>query len=223
MDSAATESKMKLSPFFKKIFPAGSWDEIKKILNLSWPIVSALILSETILMVSLAFCGQLGKEILDSAALAVTMINVSGIGVVNGLVLACDTLFPQTYGSVNKTKVGVVFQRSVLILLMCCLPCFAVFMNTEHLLKLIGQDPIIAFVFSEVLTRYLQCQSIVLPSLIIGLLANIVNVVAHVVLIIGLKLGILGASVAICISLWSVVIFHVVYIIGWKVYRVTWD
>ncbi|KAK3588460.1 hypothetical protein CHS0354_025117 [Potamilus streckersoni] len=238
MDNADANSNNKCSSFFRRIFPAGSWDEFKEILKLSWPIVSALVLTESILMVSLAFCGHLGKEILDSAALAVTVINMSGIGVVNGLVLACDTLFPQTYGSENKTKVGVVFQRSVLILMMCCLPCFAVFLNTEHLLKLIGQNPIIAkksglctkifisglpaFVLSEVLTRYLQCQSIVLPSLIIGLLANVVNVVAHAILIIGMNLGIIGASVAVCISLWSVVIFHVIYIIGWKVYRVTW-
>ncbi|KAL3847991.1 hypothetical protein ACJMK2_018878 [Sinanodonta woodiana] len=170
--------------------------------------VTALILNQGILMVSLTFTGHLGKEILDSAALAVTVINVCGNAVMYGLTLACDTLFPQTYGSVNKTKVGVILQRSVLILLMCCLPCFAVFMNTDHLLKLIGQSPIIA--------------NVVLPSLIIGLLANIVNVVAHATLIIGLNLGILGASVAVALALWSVVIFHVIYIIGWKVYRVTW-
>ncbi|KAK3588459.1 hypothetical protein CHS0354_025116 [Potamilus streckersoni] len=237
MDNADTNSRNRTS-CFRRFFSPGSWDEFKEILKLSWPIVTALILNQGILMVSLTFSGHLGKEILDSVALAVTVINVFGNAVMYGLTLACDTLFPQTYGSVNKTKVGVILQRSVLILLMCCLPCFAVFLNTEHLLKLIGQNPIIAknsglytkiFIsglpattLSYVLTKYLHCQSIVLPSLVIGLLANVVNAVAHVVLIIGLKLGITGASVAVALSLWSVVIFHLIYIIGWKVYRVTW-
>ncbi|KAL3847024.1 hypothetical protein ACJMK2_017960, partial [Sinanodonta woodiana] len=238
MDNADADSRNTHPSFFRRLFPAGSWDESKKILKLSLPLVTALILNQGILMVSLTFSGHLGKEILDSVALAVTVINVFGNAVMLGLTLACDTLFPQTYGSVNKTKVGIILQRSVLILMMCCLPCFGLFLNTEHLLNVIGQDPIIAknsglyakvfiaglpaSVLSLVLTKYLQCQSIVLPSIIIGLLANVVNAVAHAALITGLKLGILGASLAVCISMWSVVIFHVIYIIRWKIYRVTW-
>lgn len=48
---------------------------------------------------------------------------------------------PQTYGSRNLLRVGVILQRAILILLLCCFPCCAVLINIEQLLLLIRQDP----------------------------------------------------------------------------------
>lgn len=49
--------------------------------------------------------------------------------------------FPQSFGGRNLKRVGVILQRGVLILLLCCLPCWAIFINTESLLRLLKQDP----------------------------------------------------------------------------------
>lgn len=38
-------------------------------------------------------------------------------------------------------RVGVILQRGILILLLCCFPCWAIFLNAERLLLLLGQDP----------------------------------------------------------------------------------
>jgi len=51
---------------------------------------------------------------------------------------------PQSYGSDNKTLVGDYLQKSLLILALACLPCWAVHLNTEALLRLLGQDEEIA-------------------------------------------------------------------------------
>lgn len=51
---------------------------------------------------------------------------------------------PQTYGSPNKKHVGVILQRGALILLLCCFPCWALFLNTQHLLLLLQQDPAVS-------------------------------------------------------------------------------
>lgn len=48
---------------------------------------------------------------------------------------------PQTFGSQNLKHVGVILQRGILILLLCCFPCWALFINTEHILLLFRQDP----------------------------------------------------------------------------------
>lgn len=53
-------------------------------------------------------------------------------------------LCPQTYGSPNKKHVGVILQRGALVLLLCCLPCWALFLNTEHILLLFRQDPAVS-------------------------------------------------------------------------------
>lgn len=51
------------------------------------------------------------------------------------------TSLPQSFGGKNLRRVGIILQRGTLILLLCCLPCWAVFINTESLLLLLRQDP----------------------------------------------------------------------------------
>lgn len=50
----------------------------------------------------------------------------------------------QTFGGKNLLHVGVILQRSVLILLLFCLPCWALLINTHPILLLLGQDPEVA-------------------------------------------------------------------------------
>lgn len=50
----------------------------------------------------------------------------------------------QSFGSPNKKHVGVLLQRGTLVLLLCCLPCWALFLNTEQILLLFRQDPTVA-------------------------------------------------------------------------------
>lgn len=46
----------------------------------------------------------------------------------------------QTFGSPNKKHVGVILQRGTLMLLLCCFPCWALFLNTQQILLLLRQD-----------------------------------------------------------------------------------
>ena len=53
-------------------------------------------------------------------------------------------VFVQTFGSKNMKRVGVILQRSSLILLLVCLPCWAILINSYNLLLLMHQDDEVA-------------------------------------------------------------------------------
>nr|XP_048304107.1 multidrug and toxin extrusion protein 2 isoform X2 [Myodes glareolus] len=161
-------------------------------------------------IVSSIFCGHLGKVELDAVTLAVSVVNVTGISVGTGLASACDTLMSQSFGGRNLRRVGVILQRGILILLLCCFPCWAIFLNTEHLLLLLRQNPEVArlaqvyvmicipalpaaFLF-QLQTRYLQSQGIIMPQVIVGIAANVVNVGMNAFLLFALDLGVVGSA-----------------------------
>ncbi|XP_049558393.1 multidrug and toxin extrusion protein 1 isoform X1 [Orcinus orca] len=50
-------------------------------------------------------------------------------------------LMSQSFGAKNLKRVGIVLQRSILVLLLCCFPCWALLLNTESLLLFLKQDP----------------------------------------------------------------------------------
>ncbi|XP_040278220.1 multidrug and toxin extrusion protein 2-like [Bufo bufo] len=185
--------------------------------------------------VSSAFCGHLGKIELDSVTLAVAIINMTGLSVALGMTGACDTLVSQTYGSKNLKRVGTILQRGILISMLCCFPCWAIFINTEQILLLCKQRPDIArltqkyvMIFLPALpanflmqlqTKYLQNQNIMWPQVFIGILVNVINAVANAILIYVLKMGVEGSACVNTISQWAMALSLFIYIIVKKLYE----
>uniref|UniRef100_G1T282 Multidrug and toxin extrusion protein n=1 Tax=Oryctolagus cuniculus TaxID=9986 RepID=G1T282_RABIT len=131
-------------PALRKLLPRGFWDEARALFVLSGPLFLFQVLNFLTYVVGTVFCGHLGKVELASVTLGVAFVNVCGVSVGAGLSSACDTLMSQSFGSPNKKHVGVILQRGSLILLLCCLPCWALFLNTQHILLLFRQDPAVS-------------------------------------------------------------------------------
>uniref|UniRef100_A0A8C0FVB5 Multidrug and toxin extrusion protein n=1 Tax=Bubo bubo TaxID=30461 RepID=A0A8C0FVB5_BUBBB len=198
----------------------------------------AQLLGFLISVVSSIFCGHLGKAELDAVTLAVSVINVTGISIGSGLASACDTLMSQTYGGKNLKQVGTILQRGILILLLCCFPCWALFINTEQILLLIRQDPEVsrltqvyvmifipalpaAFLY-QLQTRYLLSQAIILPQVLTGIAANILNVAMNAFFLYALKLGMVGSAWANTVSQYTQAILLFLYVWWKKIHVETW-
>uniref|UniRef100_A0A8U7P9I0 Multidrug and toxin extrusion protein n=1 Tax=Corvus moneduloides TaxID=1196302 RepID=A0A8U7P9I0_CORMO len=222
----------------RRLLPAGARHECYELARLAGPVFFAQLLAFLISMVSSIFCGHLGKAELDAVTLAVSVINVTGISIGSGLASACDTLMTQTYGSKNLKQVGTILQRGILILLLFCFPCWALFINTERILLLIRQDPEVsrltqlyvmifipalpaAFLY-QLLTRYLLSQEIIMPQVVTGIAANILNAAMNAFLLYALKLGMVGSAWANMVSQYTQVIFLVLYMWWKKIHVKTW-
>ncbi|XP_042355135.1 multidrug and toxin extrusion protein 1 isoform X2 [Plectropomus leopardus] len=164
--------------------------------------------------------------------------NVTTCSIGHGLALACDTLISQTFGGKNMKRVGVILQRSTLILLLFCLPCWGILINSYHLLMLMHQEDEVARIaqlyatvflpavpamfLHQLQVAYLQNQGIILPQMYTAAAANLLNLGANYVLIVSLELGVVGSAIASSLSQINICLLLFGYIRWKKLHQQTW-
>ncbi|XP_068105937.1 multidrug and toxin extrusion protein 1-like isoform X1 [Hyperolius riggenbachi] len=225
-------------PKIHRFLPDGVCQEMRQIITLAGPAFLSQLMIFMISVVSSVFCGHLGKVELDAVSLAIAVVNITGVAVGAGLAGACDTLISQIYGGRNLKLVGTVLQRGILILLLFCFPCWALFVNTEPILRLFHQDPNVAkltqsyvlifipalpasFIF-QLEAKYLQNQGIIFPQVLTGFIANLINALINYVFLYVLGLGVTGSAWANTISQYLQAILLFAYIVWKKLYVETW-
>ncbi|XP_014584470.2 multidrug and toxin extrusion protein 2 isoform X11 [Equus caballus] len=202
-------------PTLRRLVPIGFGAEAWTLLILSGPLFLFQVLTFMIYIVSSVFCGHLGKVELASVTLSVA-----------------------SFGTPNKKHVGVILQRGVLVLLLCCFPCWALFLNTQQILLLFRQDPDVSRLTHEyvlifvpalpasflygLLAKYLQNQGIIWPQVLSGVVGNCINCLANYVLVSLLSLGVRGSAYANTISQFVQAIFLFLYIVQKKLHLETW-
>ncbi|XP_073471240.1 multidrug and toxin extrusion protein 2-like [Aquarana catesbeiana] len=236
--SPLSDKPQGINRLFRQLVPYGFCNEAMEQLGMAIPVFLSQLMVYLLSVVSSMFCGHLGKIELDSITLATAVINITGMTFGYGMSAGCDTLMSQTYGSKNLKRVGTILQRGILILMLCCFPCWALFINTEQVLLLCKQNPDIArltqkyvMIFLPALPAvflqqlqlgYLQNQGIVWPQVFIGVAVNIMNAVVNVIFMYIFKMEFEGSAWANTVSQWMMSLTIFIYIVGKKVHVETW-
>uniref|UniRef100_A0A665XDJ3 Multidrug and toxin extrusion protein n=1 Tax=Echeneis naucrates TaxID=173247 RepID=A0A665XDJ3_ECHNA len=232
----AVSSKLFRCACVRRWLPLAYREELYHVLRLTGPLLLSRILNFLLPFVITIFCGHIGNAELAGFALASATINVTTTATGFGLAIACDTLISQTFGGKNMKRVGVILQRSSLILLLFCLPCWGLLINSQNLLLLLYQEDEVfycvnspvclsllqAMFLHQLQVAYLQNQGIILPQMYTAAAANIFNLGYNYVLIFSLNLGVKGSAIANSLSQITICLLLFGYIRWKKLHLQTW-
>ncbi|KAJ9562132.1 hypothetical protein OSB04_007292 [Centaurea solstitialis] len=167
-------------------------EEVKKTCYIALPMVVVTVSQNLLRVASMSMVGHLGEVELAGTAIANSLTNVTGFSLLFGMAGALETLCGQAYGAGQYKKVGTYTYAAIISLLFVCLPISIMWIYMDKLLLILGQDPLISaearkysvwlipalfpYAILQLLMRYLQSQSIVLPML----WSSVVVLVVHV-------------------------------------------
>ena len=109
--------------------------------QVSW----SYLMKKSLDMVSLSYVGHLGKMYMSATGLALVTANVTGNSFLLGLGGALSTLCSQASGAGDLDTLNIVFQRSLIISLLTCIPICTLWLFSEPVLSYLGQDQEIAY------------------------------------------------------------------------------
>ncbi|KAL3344455.1 hypothetical protein AABB24_023747 [Solanum stoloniferum] len=203
-------------------------EEVKEASRIALPMIVVTV-SQYLMRVSpMIMLGHLGELSLSSASIATSLCNVTGYSVLFGMSSALETLCGQAYGARQYRKVGTFSCSAIICLFLVCIPVSVLWIFTDKLLILMGQDPSIAteagkyaiwliptlfpYAILQSLVRYLQAQSLILPMLLNAVASLCFQVTICWAFIFKLNLGIVGAALSIGLSYWLNVILLMLYV-----------
>jgi MATE family multidrug resistance protein len=143
----------------------------------SLPVILAYALQNSLQTVSVLIVGRLSPEALATAAFSYMFAMATGWLIALGGTTAIDTLASASFtGSKNRHDLGIILQRSFIVLLLFYIPVAILWFCSEPLFRALGQEEYIArdsarflsvlapggigYIFFEALKKYLQAQGI---------------------------------------------------------------
>ncbi|KAK7394741.1 hypothetical protein VNO78_15278 [Psophocarpus tetragonolobus] len=219
----------KISNFadFKNVFSL----ESIKLWGIAGPIAFSILCNYAINSFTNIFVGHLGDLELSAVSISLSVVSNFSFGFLLGMASALETLCGQAFGAGQVEMLGVYMQRSWLILLGACICLLPIYIYSEPLLLLLGQEPEIAELagvftlqsipqmFSLAINfptqKFLQAQTKVGFLAWLGFIALILHIIILYILMKVLALGTTGAAAAYCTTAWIIALGQTAYVIGW--------
>eukprot|EP00298_Acanthocystis_sp_HF-20_P012121 c19727_g1_i2.p1 GENE.c19727_g1_i2~~c19727_g1_i2.p1 ORF type:complete len:534 (-),score=219.39 c19727_g1_i2:55-1500(-) len=175
------------------------------------PLSATSLLTFLMGIVDLIMVGHLGKDPLAAASLANTWFSALLYPLI-GLLTSLDTFFSQSYGAENYELYGDWLITGLFVSFFISIPAIILLFFTSEFLLLFGQSESIAqqseefsyyliyglipLLFSSIFSQYLQCQNILIPLVLLGILSNLLNVAFNYIFIYHLNWGLKGSAIA---------------------------
>ncbi|XP_074659511.1 multidrug and toxin extrusion protein 2-like [Tubulanus polymorphus] len=197
-----------------KSLPDWLREELRFFFVTSWPILTVPILTQLPYLICTIIVAQ--SNLISQAAFSLIdtlngPIYSAGIGMAMGI----EGLFSQAFGAKNYHYLRLLLQRGLLILICSGLLLMPLNFTADKIFILLGQNATVAeeagkmlmvlspdniFLFAlNVFSRFLMCQDIVLPVVIVALFNNALIAVICYVTVIVLRFASLGAAVALLV------------------------
>uniref|UniRef100_A0A7S1XG54 Multidrug and toxic compound extrusion protein n=1 Tax=Compsopogon caeruleus TaxID=31354 RepID=A0A7S1XG54_9RHOD len=216
--------------------------EARLLLSLAWPTFVATVAEVGLNTSSLMFLGRSGQsDAMAGVAVAISVINTFAFAPIVGLASAIDTLCSQAYGAGEYHRVGVFFQRGLIINVLFSLFLIVIFTQVNHFLPFLmprednrgavkgaaeflrhykwGLIPLAAF---DAVRRYLLSQEMVYPLVIAALIGLFVNLIANEYLVTILEWGATGSGISLAVSHFAMVISVSVVVLHRDIHKKTW-
>ncbi|KAI6752523.1 hypothetical protein HG530_013892 [Fusarium avenaceum] len=189
------------------------------LLQLSLPVIASYILQNSLQTISIIIVGKSEPQNLSVAAFSYMFGTCSGWLIGQGGSTALDTLASAAFtGSPNKYQLGILLQRSFIVLTLFYFPVCIIWIFSESLFVLLGQDPHLSqqsakfliclipgglgYIYFEIIKKYLQAQGIIQPATYIMLFASALSALLNHLFINTFGFGLVGAPIATGICYW---------------------
>ncbi|KAF2141394.1 uncharacterized protein K452DRAFT_228731 [Aplosporella prunicola CBS 121167] len=206
------------------------------LLKSSVPVILAYTLQNSLQTISVLIVGRLSPEALATAAFSYMFAMATAWLIALGGTTAIDTLASASFtGSKDKHDLGIILQRSFVILGLFYVPVAILWLCAEPVFKILGQEDYLAresarflsvlipgglgYIYFEALKKYLQAQEIMRPGTYVLLITSPLNAGLNYLFVYTFELGLLGAPLATGISYWISFLLLLAYarfIAGWE-------
>ncbi|KAI4130726.1 MAG: hypothetical protein LQ347_003269, partial [Umbilicaria vellea] len=202
----------------------------------SIPVIVAYALQMSLQTISVLIVGRRSPQDLATAAFSYMFAMSTGWLIALGGTTAIDTLGSSAFtGSKNPHDLGIILQRSFLLLGLFYFPVCLLWLFSESVFLALGQEAQmsrdsarflsclipggIGYIYFEAMKKYLQAQELMRPGTYVLLITSPINAGLNYLFVYTFNVGLLGAPLATGISYWLSFFLLVAYarfVDGWQ-------
>ncbi|EXB83380.1 Protein TRANSPARENT TESTA 12 [Morus notabilis] len=224
-------------PFLRRLGPALLM-ESRLLFHLAGPAVIVYMINYLMSMSTQIVSGHLGNLELAASSLGNNGVQIFAYGLMLGMGSAVETLCGQAYGAQKYGMLGIYLQRSTILLTLTGILLTVVYIFSKPILLFLGESEkiasaaalfiyglipqIFAYALNFPIQKFLQSQSIVVPSAVISAATLVVHIFVSWAAVYRIGMGLLGASLVLSLSWWIIVAAQFVYIVKSERCRKTW-
>ena len=202
----------------------------------SIPVILAYCLQNSLQTFSVVIVGRASPEHLATAAFSYMFAMCTGWLIALGGSTALDTLASSSFtGSTDKHDLGVLLQRSFIVLGLFYIPVAVLWLFSEPLFVALGQDPDLSkdsakflsclipgglgYIYFECVKKYLQAQEIMRPGTYVLLITSPISAGLNYLFCYVAGWGLFGAPIATGIGYWLSFLLLLAYarfVAGWE-------